>query len=275
MNDLKKIFWIASYPKSGNTYVRSFLSHYLFESNSTLNFDVLKKIPKFEQKKIFEQVVDKNLLNDELSYIKHSLKVQEGLIKKYNQDELIFKTHHFFGELNNYTFTNQKNTQFFIYLVRDPREVIVSFANHNRMTIEEQLISFISKDKLRKIDMEIIVNWGLHYRSWKTFKSVPSLFIKYEDLVIDPEKYFKKILLFMSKFMNIKVDLEKLKKTIDLIKFENLQHLEKKIGFKEAPKDTRFFNSGKTDSWKKKLTKEQLEKIQIFFYNEMKDLGYL
>ena len=272
---MKKIIWIASYPKSGNTYVRSFLSHYLFESNSTLNFDVLKKIPKFEQKKIFEQVVDKNLLNDELSYIKHSLKVQEGLIKKYNQDELIFKTHHFFGELNNYTFTNQKNTQFFIYLVRDPREVIVSFANHNRMTIEEQLISFISKDKLRKIDMEIIVNWGLHYRSWKTFKSVPSLFIKYEDLVIDPEKYFKKILLFMSKFMNIKVDLEKLKKTIDLIKFENLQHLEKKIGFKEAPKDTRFFNSGKTDSWKKKLTKEQLEKIQIFFYNEMKDLGYL
>ncbi len=272
---MKKIIWIASYPKSGNTYVRSFLSHYIFEKNSCLNFEILKKIPKFEQNKIFKKIIDKNLLEDDLSYIKYSLKVQESLIENCNQDELIFKTHHFFGELNNHTFTNKENTLFFIYLIRDPREVIVSFANHNSMTIEEQLISFISEDKLRKKDMEVIVNWGLHYRSWKSFKSVPSLFIKYEDLVLDPQKYFKKILVFMSKYIDIKIDEEKLNKTLDITKFDNLQNLENKIGFKEAPKNARFFNSGRIDSWKKKLTKEQLTKIENFYYNDMKDLGYL
>ena len=47
------IIWIASYPKSGNTWVRSFLSAYYFSSDGNFKFDLLKNIKQFPSKEFF------------------------------------------------------------------------------------------------------------------------------------------------------------------------------------------------------------------------------
>ena len=65
---MKKIVWLSSYPKSGNTYVRCFLSHYLFNSNSYFSFKSLNKIPKFESKQIFNKVMDPSDYSGKLNY---------------------------------------------------------------------------------------------------------------------------------------------------------------------------------------------------------------
>ena len=103
--------------------MRCFLCHYIFNKNKEFNFDILAKIPKFETKEVFKSVLDENRFNEKFIYYKYFLDVQKKLIKKYNQNNLIFKTHHFFGELNSYIFTNDETTLLFIYIIRDPREV--------------------------------------------------------------------------------------------------------------------------------------------------------
>ena len=272
---MKKIIWITSYPKSGNTYVRSFLAHYLFSKNLNLDFDLLKKIPKFEKKGTFAKVLNKKLLNDDLNFTEYSLNVQKKLIKKFNQQNLIFKTHHFFGELNNHVFTDKNHTLLFIYIVRDPREVLVSYASHRNMSIDELLDYFVSNNILYKIETETIINWALHYRSWKSFKSVPSLFLKYEDLIQEPKKNFIKLVTFLSNYVDIEVDKKIVEKTIEIIKFDKLKKLENESGFHEAPRKNSFFRSGKINSWKKILTKDQIKKVEDAFHKNMKELGYI
>ena len=272
---MKKIIWITSYPKSGNTYIRAFLTHYLFSKNSNLDFNLLKKIPKFEKKETFAKVLDEKLLDDNLNFIEHSLFVQKKLINKFDQKNLIFKTHHFFGELNNHIFTDASTTLLFIYMVRDPREVLVSYASHNNISINELLDHFISNNILYKIKTETIINWGLHYRSWKSFKSVPSLILKYEDLIQEPRNSFIKLITFLSNYIDIQIDNEVIEKTIEIIRFDKLKKLEKESGFHEAPKNNIFFRSGKIDSWKEILTKVQIKKVEDAFHTNMKELGYI
>ena len=107
--------------------------------------------------------------------------------------------------------------------------------------------------------METIVNWSMHYKSWKSFKGVPNLFIKFEDLVKNPNKEFKKIIEFLSEFIDIKFNKKKFDETLKLTMFKNLQSLEKKVGFDES-QENNFFNSGKIDSWKKILNDGQIKK---------------
>jgi len=272
---LKKIIWIASFPKSGNTYLRSFLSHYLFNQNSEFSFDTLSKIPKFETKQIFEKVFDANVFTKKFKYNEYFLEVQKKLIKKFDQKELIFKTHNFFGELNNYAFTNNKTTLLFIYLIRDPREVLVSYARHNNVSINEILESFVNINLISKVKMEVIVNWGVHYRSWKSFKSVPSIFIKFEDLIQNPRNVFYNLINFLSKHFDIVFNKKLFEETLEFTRFKNLKKLEIQFGFKEAPSKNIFFNSGKKDSWKNILNKEQVKTVENAFYKEMKELGYI
>ncbi len=272
---MKKIIWISSYPKSGNTYVRAFLAHYLFSKNSILDFHLLKKIPKFEKKETFNIVLNAELLNDNLNLLKYSLEVQKKLIQKFDQKKLIFKTHHFFGTLNNHIFTDSNNTLLFIYLVRDPREILVSLANFNNLSIDKQLEHFVSDNVLRQAEIETIVNWGLHYRSWKSFKSVPSLFLRYEDIVQEPLKNFSKLISFLANYINIEIDNAVIEKTIEITKFDKLQNFENKHGFHESPNDVNFFRTGKIDSWKEKLNTNQIKKVEDTFYENMKELKYL
>jgi len=212
----KGIIWIASYPKSGNTFVRLFLSHYMFSNNLNLEFNNLQKIPKFESQQTFQNIFKEKLINNNFIYYRHSLEAQERLIKTLPQENLFFKTHHFFGSLNGFDFTNQNNTLAYIYLVRDPREVAVSYAHHSNISIDEQLDMFLADNEINRKGFETKVNWMLSYKSWKTFQSVPNLFIKYEDLIKNPINNFSSIVYFLSSYMNLTFDLDKIKKRLNL-----------------------------------------------------------
>ena len=125
--------------------------------------------------------------------------------------------------------------------------------------------------------METIVNWGAHYRSWQSFTSVPSIIIKFEDLVTEPKKHFMKLLNFLSDFIDINIDMKLFDETINFTMFEKLKMLENKYGFHEAEiaQVKNFFNTGKTNSWEKKLNKNHTDLIEKKFNTEMINLGYI
>jgi hypothetical protein len=119
------IFWISSYPKSGNTWLRILLASYYYTKDGIYDEKVLKNIDQFPQKKFFNDFnYDQKVPTDT---IKLWIKAQE----KINQDKKLkfFKTHNAFGKLNNFDFTNKENSIGCVYVVRDPRNVITSLKN--------------------------------------------------------------------------------------------------------------------------------------------------
>ena len=168
------IIWLASYPKSGNTLLRSMLSAYLFSNDGIFNFKLLPKIKQFPYNDILERLGIKSEEFNEI--IKNSIRGQELFNKKNTVGFL--KTHNMlFNYEKKYPFTNLENTLGVVYIVRDPRNVALSYSRHLDIHIEEA-VKFITTGKALKND--IMGNWSENYQSWKAFiKHNKYLLIKY------------------------------------------------------------------------------------------------
>ena len=278
------ILWLASYPKSGNTLLRSFLSTYFFSKDGNFNFDLLRNIKQYPNNKLFLELgVD---ISNRHEIAKNHLNAQK-LINQNKKSFQFWKTHSSFVKMDGYSFTDLNNTLGVIYIVRDPRDVVISYSHHNNQTIEQTLkminqnyiLGAEIKDKI-PVDLG---SWSYNYNSWKVFNNINKyLLIRYEDLVLNDEKYFKKILFFIKNISKMDFDIseKKIKKVLEEIKFEKLKKLEKEKGFHESKKDDKgntinFFRSGKTKQWKNNLDLKTKNMIEEVCQKEMKELGYI
>ena len=282
------IIWIASYPKSGNTWVRSLLSAYLYTEDGIFNFNLLKKILKFPSKKYL-----KSFTKDfsDIKKISEYWIPAQNRINLYNENESIFlKTHSALCTLENNSFTNKANTQAVIYIVRDPRNVITSISNHYSFNIEESYNFMIDNSRMLVADKwggknfgisEMLGSWSQHYKSWQNIKFAPILNIKYENLINDTKNSLITIINFLQRFIEVKVDNKKILKTVESCNFENLSKMEKKQGFDEAAysektnKKVDFFHLGEKNNWQNLLNLEIEKKIRTAFDKEMKELKYI
>ena len=279
--------WLASYPKSGNTLVRSMLAAYFFSKDGVYNFDLIKNIKQFPLNTLFLRMGIN--IQDEKEVIKNYIRVQEHVNKK---DSIQFlKTHSYLFNIDNHAFTNLENSLGAIYIVRDPRNVVTSFANHSSVSIEESLDFMTNGHKFgdifheKKSEQTIVYSgtWSGHYNSWKSFKGDKYLLIKYEDLIDNRDFALRKILKFLHKLTRtkFKIDQNKFKNTIETTNFDRLKNLEKKEGFSEAKtnfqtgKKVPFFNLGPKNDWRKLLDNKIRKKIEEAFKKEMVELGYL
>lgn len=282
------IIWIASYPKSGNTWVRSLLSTYLYQDDGNFNFDLLYKIGQFPNKKSL-----KYFLKDfsDIKKVSDYWIAAQDRINLFNENKTIFlKTHSALCTLENNSFTNKNNTKAVIYIVRDPRNVITSLSNHFAKNIEESY-QMITKKSFMLTDSEwggdnfggvtIIGSWSEHFKSWQKIKFAPILIIKYENLINDTANSLIAIIKFLKNYIDVEIDNKKILKTINSCAFDNLVSMEKKFGFQEgvySKKDNKkinFFYLGKKNDWKNLLNPEIEKKIRIEFNKEMKELDYI
>ena len=276
--------WIASYPKSGNTMIRAMLASYFFTKEGNFNFDLIKNIKQFPETELFKKIgVD---IKNEKEVIKSYIKVQESFnIKKSTQ---FLKTHSYLFNIDNHPFTNLDNSLGVIYVVRDPRTVVVSSSNHNSKTHEDSIEDMIKGRILGDIKKNEVIaypgTWGGNFNSWKSFKAIDKyLLIKYEDLVGDKEKIFHKILEFIHKLKKVDfiLDKKKFQRTIDSTAFEVMQKMESEVGFSESMTDKKtgkkikFFNLGEKNDWRKSLDINLQKKLQKSFEKEMLELSYL
>ena len=282
------IFWIASYPKSGNTWLRTLISAYYYSKDGIFNQNILKNIGQFPEKRHF---VDFNYNPENVTdTAKFWIKSQE----KLNKDKKIrfFKTHNIFGKVNNYDFTNKDNSAGCIYIVRDPRNVITSLENHYEMNHEEALKWITNLNKyiydVHKIkedgysNFQFISSWNMNYKSWNIQKKIPIKIIKYEDLIKETFVVFKDIVEFVNKTLNIKekIDIDKLKNSVNSTNFNKLKNDEKNNGFIEAVLSKKneekipFFNLGPDNDWRKILDKDKQEKLTNIFKDDLIELGY-
>ena len=104
---------------------------------------------------------------------------------------------------------------------------------------------------------------------------MPKIIVRYEDLIKDSYSCFYKIINFLSKILNFKLDEEQIKFSVENSKFEKLQNNENKFGYIKNNSNTNFFHSGKIQQWKNILNKSQIKTIENTFKEEMELLGYL
>ena len=279
------IIWLASYPKSGNTWVRSIISSLLYSNDGNFNFELMLKVSQFPEKKYF-----KDFVNDfgNFNEIKESWISAQDKINLDNQIKIL-KTHQGKYTVGKNSFTNDQNTLATIYIVRDPRTLISSISNHYTLPIDSvcdflttpQIIGNTKKWEEKETGMQCLLGkWNDHYRSWTRNKN-NFLLIKYEDLIQNPENELEKIINFLKKYLDVKTNDNKNKKILETTSFKNLKEMEQKGLFKENvlnKKDdskVNFFHLGPANNWKDNLNEDVKNKIEKNFYNEMKELDYL
>ena len=283
------IVLLSSYPKSGNTLVRSLLSAYLFTEKGNFNFESLKNISLFPDITFFEKL-GVNVKNDD-EVLKNYIRAQDEINKKNSKSVTFLKTHSTLHSINNHKFTNYENTYGVIYIVRDPRNVVTSYANHNQITIQQAADAIKSFKVLGGVKNSKIAadrgkthvgSWSSHYNVWKEFKKTNRyLLVKYEDLISDTKTQFLRMLNFIYILGNAKhtIDQEKLNNAINTTTFENLQNMEKSTSFHEAKKINNkyvtFFKYGPNNDWRQMLPLNISKNLELEFKSEMKELGYL
>ena len=280
------IIWIASYPKSGNTWVRSFLGTYLYSSDGQFNHNLMHKIHEFPDSQILKKYIDIKNFHNLAEVSKHWIKVQSfinafDLYNDSKDDHIFLKTHSSMCNINGNNFTSAKNTIAVIHVVRDPRNVILSMSNHfgtsqeeNFKIITNERHAVYSKVNYQLIPTTFIGSWNFHYLSWKNFNSINKVIIRYEDLINNTEDTFKKIINFLSKHTKIKYNEEKFTNSINTTQFDNLKINEEKHGFNMGQK-SKFFYLGKQNDWKNLLDSKICNKINLQFKLEMNELGYI
>ena len=277
------IIWLASYPKSGNTFLRSLLASYFYSEDGDFEFEQLKKIEQFPVNENFEKIGIN--ISDKFEVAKNYIKAQEEINK--TKKISFWKTHSSFCKLyNKYNFSDLKNSLGVIYIVRDPRNVVSSFARHNSKSINET-VELLTNDLAtgnEKNEVEVYLgSWNFNYNSWKVFKnSNRYLLIRYEDLVSDTENVYIKILRFINDLSKLKspININKIRKVVKSTTFSRMKKLEEEQGFEESKvndlgKTIKFFNLGPQNNWKNLLSSQIIKKIENKFNKEMSELGYL
>jgi len=278
------IIWLASYPKSGNTLLRSILSTYFYSSDGNFKFEYLDKISQFPLANHFMSLgVDIN--NDELVF-KNFINAQNLINQKTGKVKFL-KTHSSLCKMYDCNFTDFKNTLGGIYVVRDPRNVVSSFAHHYNLTIDEATETMLDDsrfmEKTVKNSKVFLGSWKFNYNSWKSLENKNNyMLIKYEDLIAKKKTILLRVFKFLDSLgLKSKIDMIKLNKVIKSTEFENMKSKEKKETFSEATIDLKtgkrrtFFNLGPKNDWRKYLDKKNKDKIEGAFHLEMKELRYL
>ena len=282
------IVWLASYPKSGNTWVRSFLSSLMYKEDGLADLNSMS-ISQYPLRVHFRGTVNEF---DNIKLLSEKWISSQDFLNLDNKIKF-FKTHHVMCNFGKNSFTNYENTFGVIYIVRDPRNIITSILNYYSKKNYEEAKEFlfdegriIGVDLSKKYEYEndnniitLISSWKNHYNSWKNFKK-NFLLIKYENLINNERNEFLKIRNYLEEKLDLKFSDNKFDKAISSNSFSKLKKIEETEGFSENVKinskpDVKFFNLGPENNYKNLLDEKISKEIEKMFYSEMKELGYI
>ncbi len=276
------IVWIASYPKSGNTWVRIFLYHITrMAMGVPLDDHDLNKLDRsslYEARmfSLFSEMIGKPIMDTTPPDIIKVRPLLHAEVAKRAQGMIFLKTHMALARVMDTPTINMDASLGAVYVVRNPLDVVLSLSNHIGMSLDDAITvmcrpAFYSPTGTEEV-YEPWGSWTENVESW-TIRSLPVvLVIRYEDMLTEPLKVFSKVMTHLRQ----KPTDEQIAEAIDLSSFRRLSEIEKGSNFRERSQNAeRFFRVGKADQWKEKLSEEQVGRLVAANYRMMSRFGYL
>lgn len=257
---LTQTIWLASYPKSGNTWLRLFLNNLLFPEKAPVQLNHMPlPIPAAASRTLFDReigICSSLLSNAETEQLRPF--IQEQATAQYRKQHYYIKTHDAYTYLKSGEALMGSTPEFSaIYLIRDPRDVAISAANHWLCTPEEAANRMLKKTLILSNKPNGITNqlpqrqltWQQHAISWLT-APIPVHLMCYEEMINSPLEAFGSTV----RFLNLPYDDEQILAALDACNFKRLQKMEKQQRFMETlSEESVFFRSGRTGEGKEKL----------------------
>lgn len=273
------LLWLASYPKSGNTWARMFLSNLAAIMAGESEKLALSAIGRFSHSADLQAYFEDALgfkptdtHRAEIAATRH--RVQQKLADSY--EGLIFlKTHNVLAMDRGHSLFNFAVTSGAVYIVRNPLDVAISLAHHAGTTIDQAIDTMAMDNAETPVDdkfiHEVWSSWSRHVGSW-TRKPHPAILVmRYEDMLAEPDKSFTGL----ARHLQLDAMREEIALAIERSSFDKLQDEEGRADFAERPQQAeRFFREGRAGQWREVLTPQQVERIAATHREQMARFGY-
>lgn len=268
--------WLASYPRSGNTWVRLAL-HAALHPDGAVGFDALVEYGRSTiARSQIEEVMgidSGELTSAEVERLRADF--HQAMFGATDTPALVKVHDRWDGSLFAARLTHGA-----VYLVRDPRDVAISWAAFRGKSVD-WAIGFLAdphaqigrrSGKIRTTLPETLGSWSDHVRSWLDVAPFEVVTVRYEDLLADTAAQLAVILAAMGKSLGP----DAIARAVDGSRFERLVSEEQANGFALRPASSeRFFRAGRAGSWKEVLSRVQVAAIERDHGEVMVRLGYL
>lgn len=273
------ICWIAAYPKSGNTWMRAFIENYIRNGKSPVDINALVQSSTAEARaERFQQYAGEGRLTtsmdtEELCALRPLIQAD---IARQAQGTVFVKTHNFLGEYRGYPLHSSAVTSGAIYLVRNPLDVCISMARYFDYTMDEA-IDYMAQEMTGTPNEthhvpQIISSWSANVESWTANPDKSILVVRYEDMLDQPLKVFRKV----ESFIGMKKNPARLRKAVQFSSFRQMKAQESRDGFVEKHENANaFFRQGRKNQWRDILTPVQVERIVDDHRAQMERFSYL
>lgn len=270
------ILWLASFPKSGNTWLRVFIENLFRNSVNPASINALSVVRYGDMLvPLYEKVADKPLqaMGDaEL----HLLRKPLQRLWAQEAQTAIVKTHNALEIYDGQPLIYLEYTVGAAYVVRNIFDVTVSYADHYRLTLDEAVEAMTSRLQTTQTTsmavFQVLGTWTDHYRSWHEVENFTPLTLRYEDMVKSPMKAFGSFM----RYLGVPKNPERLKRAIKNSSFSVVSGQEKEIGFRErVHQSQKFFRSGGVGGYRTILSKDHVKRLTDRHYDLLLELGYI
>lgn len=285
------IIWIASYPKSGNTWVRMFLASWIADKEVSINemahysltgSDMGPAAWHIAAAKPADTLTEAEIirLRPQVHMILADQRMRAMIHGSFAQilvsgSDVFLKTHNAIAEMDGVPTINKDVTKGAVYIVRDPRDVVVSYASHYDKSIDAS-IEDMEMPQLRIMNsgwpmFHHLGSWSDNVTSWADVKGGVVL-LRYEDMLKSPVKEFRKVL----KAFKLPAGIKRATAASKRVSFAKMKASEQEFGFRERSKISkdRFFRSGRAGGWRHNLNRAQIARIEAVHGPTMRRMGY-
>lgn len=276
------IVWLASYPKSGNTWLRVFLTNYLHDGDEPAEINDLDGGPIASARDIFDRVIGVEASDLTAVEIDHFRPAVYEQLAAESDKPYFMKVHDAWRRnADGIPLFPATVTAVVIYLIRSPLDVAPSYAHHIGDSIEKVIADMadegttLAKFDGRKLPRQLhqrLFSWSGHVRSWVDQSGLPVHVVRYEDMIAAPEETFAGIV----RAAGLAVEPTQVRKAIEFSRFDRLQAQETTTDFRERrPGARKFFRKGKAGTWREDLSPKQAHRLIADHRVVMRRFGYL
>lgn len=271
------IVWLASYPKSGNTWMRAFIANLIANRPAPLPLAALPAYGKLEaDPDVYSRIAGKPSASLDFDQLCALRPEAHAAIAAAAQRTVFVKTHSMAAIHNGVALITPQVTAGAVCVVRNPLDVVISMADHFAITIDEA-IAYLGDERAATANSDLFVSeflgsWSQHVKSWADMEGPRVLLLRYEDLLEKPAKGFAKV----ARLIGLDGDRGRIERAIAHASFGALAAMEKRDGFVEVPiKGKRFFRSGRANQWREALTREQISSVIVTHREQMQRFRYV